>query len=267
MEKQNISYEPGQRSKIFFASDFHLGVPTREDSLKREKLLVNWLDDIKHQAQAIYLMGDIFDFWFEYKTVVPKGFVRLFGKLAEITDSGIPVHLFKGNHDIWALNYLQQEIGIHLNHDRIITQIGNKCFFLAHGDGLGPGDNGYKFMKKIFQNRFNQRLFRWLHPDLGARIAFYFSRRSRYANELKEQKNGTPPVEEEALYIFSQEMLKQHPSIDYFIFGHRHLPINVKIGDKARMLILGDWITQFSYAEFDGDMLELKNYVGGDSKA
>jgi len=265
MKEQNISKKLDGRNKIFFASDFHLGVPTREDSLKREKLLVKWLDEIKNHAAAIFLMGDIFDFWFEYKTVIPKGFVRLFGKLAEISDSGIPVHLFKGNHDIWALNYLQQEVGIQLHHDRLITQIGNKWFFLAHGDGLGPGDNGYKCMKKIFRNRFNQRLFRWLHPDLGARMALFFSRRSRYANDIKEQKNGKLPIEEEMLYAYSMRKSAQHPEIDYFVFGHRHLPTNHQLNEKARLVILGDWITHFSYAEFDGDKLELKNYAPSDT--
>lgn len=246
--------------KVFFASDFHLGVPTYEASLKREKLLVKWLSEIQHEAEAIYLMGDIFDFWFEYKTVIPKGFVRLLGKLAEITDSGIPVHLFKGNHDIWAFDYLQQETGVQLHHDRQITQIGNKWFFLAHGDGLGPGDKGYKFMKKIFQNRFNQWLFRWLHPDLGTRTALYFSRKSRYANEVKEEKNGKMPIEEEMLYTYSKRKSVQLPEIDYFIFGHRHLPTNVKINEKAQLVILGDWITHFTYAVFDGTTLELKEY-------
>ena len=246
--------------KVFFASDFHLGVPTYEASLKREKLLVKWLSEIQHEAEAIYLMGDIFDFWFEYKTVIPKGFVRLLGKLAEITDSGIPVHLFKGNHDIWAFDYLQQETGVQLHHDRQITQIGNKWFFLAHGDGLGPGDKGYKLMKKIFQNRFNQWLFRWLHPDLGTRTALYFSRKSRYANEVKEEKNGKMPIEEEMLYTYSKRKSVQLPEIDYFIFGHRHLPTNVKINEKAQLVILGDWITHFTYAVFDGTTLELKEY-------
>lgn len=246
--------------KVFFASDFHLGVPTYEASLKREKLLVKWLSEIQHEAEAIYLMGDVFDFWFEYKTVIPKGFVRLLGKLAEISDSGIPIHLFKGNHDIWAFDYLQQETGIQLHHDRQIIQIGSKMFFLAHGDGLGPGDKSYKFMKKIFQSRINQWLFRWLHPDLGTRTALYFSRKSRYANEEKEVKNGKLPIEEEMLYIYSKHKSSQLPEIDYFIFGHRHLPTNMKINEKAHLVILGDWITHFTYAVFDGTRLELKKY-------
>jgi UDP-2,3-diacylglucosamine hydrolase len=261
MNNQNTSLHKTNSKKIFFASDFHFGAPSYESSLKREKLFVKWLDEIKNEAEAIYLMGDVFDFWFEYKTVIPKGFVRLFGKLAEIADSGIPVHLFKGNHDIWAKNYLQNEVGLQLHSDKLIIQLGNKKFFLAHGDGLGPGDKGYKVMKKVFQNRFNQRLFRWLHPDVGARIAHYFSRKSRYANEVREEKNGKIPVEDEMLYIYSLMKSAQDPTINYFVFGHRHIPTNVKLNENARLVILGDWITQFTYAVFDGDVLELKTYL------
>lgn len=246
--------------KYYFASDFHFGIPTYKASLKREKLFIRWLDEVRHDAHAIYLMGDVFDFWFEYKTVVQKGFVRLLGKLAEITDSGTPVHLFIGNHDIWAVDYLQKEIGIVLHRDKLIVELGNKKFFLAHGDGLGPGDIGYKIMKKIFQNRFNQWLFRWLHPDIGTRIALYFSRRSRYANDTKEEKFGIIPIEEELLYRYVQQRIIQHSDIDYFVFGHRHHPTDVVIGEKAHLVILGDWINNFTYAVFDGEMLKLKQY-------
>lgn len=260
MNKHNISGQLIKKSNVYFASDFHLGVPTYEASLEREKLLVKWLEDVRHDALAIYLMGDVFDFWFEYKTVVPKGYVRLLGKLCEITDSGTPVHLFKGNHDIWAVEYLQKEIGLQLHDDRQIHHLGSKRFFLAHGDGLGPGDTGYKFMKKVFQNRFNQWLFRWLHPDLGAKMALFFSRKSRYANNNKEEKNGLPPLEDEMLYKYSLNKSAQEPDIDYFVFGHRHLPTDVKINSKARLIILGDWIKHFTYAVFDGEEIELKKY-------
>lgn len=267
MDNQKRGLQADSKKKIFFASDFHLGAPNFKASLKREKLLVRWLDEVKNEAEAIFLMGDVFDFWFEYKTVIPKGFVRLLGKLAEITDSGIPVHLFKGNHDLWAVSYLQQEIGIQLHDDRLISQFGDKWFFLAHGDGLGPGDKGYKLMKRIFRNRFNQRLFRCLHPDLGTRMALYFSKKSRYAHEFKEEKNETIPIEKEMLYQYSMRKSLQHPEVDYFIFGHRHQPNNIKINDKARLIILGDWITHFTYAVFDGDSLELKKYLSETSNA
>ena len=253
--------KPEVKQHIYFASDFHLGIPNYEESLKREKLLVQWLDEIKGNAKAIYLMGDVFDFWFEYKTVIPKGFVRLFGKLAEITDAGCPVHLFKGNHDIWAFSYLNQELGVILHNEEQITTFNGKLFFLAHGDGLGPGDTGYKVMKRIFRNRLNQWFFRWLHPDVGARLGLFFSRRSRYANNIKEEKNGNPPIEDEMLFKYSLQKAKQHPEVDYFIFGHRHLPTNIPISEKARLIILGDWLTHFTYAVFDGAQLELKYYT------
>jgi len=260
MGKSTFSEQAPLTKKIYFASDFHLGVPNHDKSLRREKMLVQWLDEVKDNAQAIYLMGDVFDFWFEYKTVIPKGFIRLLGKLAELADRGIAIHLFKGNHDIWAFNYLQTEVGIQLHNGKQIIQLGNKWFFLAHGDGLGPGDKGYKFMKKVFRNRINQWVFRWLHPDIGTRMALYFSRKSRYANNEKDAKNGNPPIEQEMLYKYATRKISQQPEIDYFVFGHRHLPTNIKINDKTSLVILGDWITHFTYAVFDGDRLELKKY-------
>ena len=240
--------------KIYFASDFHLGIPSHEESLKREKMLVSWLDNIKHDAREIYLMGDIFDFWFEYRTVVPKGYVRLLGKLAEITDKGIPVHLFRGNHDIWAFNYLNKEINIQIHRKPIIREFNGKHFYLAHGDGLGPGDHGYKLLKKVFECKFCQWLFSWLHPDIGARMALYLSKKSRLANILKEGKkdrlNGD--YRDEMLYRYAKGLVDNGLEVDYLIFGHRHLPINEPVSDKTRIVLLGDWLTNFSYAYFDG---------------
>ena len=247
--------------KLYFASDFHLGIPDYASSLKREKLLVNWLELCEKDATEIFLMGDVFDFWFEYKSVVPKGFVRLLGKLAEITDAGIPVHLFIGNHDIWAFEYLQKEVGIILHRDPEIMEFSGRIFYLAHGDGLGPGDNGYKFLKKVFSNRLNQWLFRWLHPDLGSGLGLYFSRKSRLANMAREGKSETTsPIEGEMLYDYARGILAKNPDIDYFIFGHRHLPTNVSLNERSTMMILGDWLVNYTYAVFDGDQLEMKKY-------
>ncbi len=246
---------------IYFASDFHLGVPNHDSSLKREKKLVAWLESIRYQAAEIFLMGDVFDFWFEYTTVVPKGYVRLLGKLAEITDSGIPVHIFRGNHDIWAFDYLQKEAGINLYRKPQIREFNGKSFYLAHGDGLGPGDNGYKFLKKVFENRFNQWLFRWLHPDLGTRMGLYFSHKSRIANVAREEKSNFKIVaEEEMLFHYCQNLIKSGEQHDFYIFGHRHIPLDFKLNEKARMIILGDWVTNFTYAVFDGEKLELKRF-------
>lgn len=259
MTEKNITILPGK--KIYFASDFHLGIPDHKSSLVREKKIVDWLCECQHDADEIYLMGDIFDFWFEYRNVVPKGYVRLLGKVAEITDSGIPVHLFKGNHDIWAFDYLQKEMGITVHREAEFRYFNGKTFYLGHGDGLGPGDNGYKFLKKIFENRFNQWLFRWLHPDLGARMALYFSGKSRYANMAREgKKENQNNIENEMLYKYSQGLLAEGLHADYFVFGHRHLPTEVKLNDNSILIILGDWLTNFTYAEFDGQQMKLKYY-------
>lgn len=249
------------RNKIYFASDFHFGIPDHDRSLIREKRLVRWLDKIKDDAEHIFLMGDIFDFWFEYKTVVPKGYVRLLGKLAEIADSGIPVSLFRGNHDVWAFDYFEKELNIKLYRKPEIFTFSGKKFYLSHGDGLGPGDHGYKFLKKVFACPFNQWLFRWLHPDLGARMGLYFSKKSRLANVAKEgKKDSSNNIKDEMLYQYSLDVLKSDPEIDYFIFGHRHLPTQEKLNDKAQLIILGDWISNFTYAVFDGKNLELLKF-------
>lgn len=247
---------------IYFASDFHLGIPDRKGSLERERLFVSWLDQVKSDATAIYLMGDLFDFWFEYKTVIPKGYARLFGKLAEITDSGIEVHLFRGNHDLWAFDYLQTEIGVRLHREAEITTLLNKKFFLCHGDGLGPGDYGYKFMKKVFENRVNQWLYRWIHPDIGNRLGSHFSKRSRLTKMLTEgtQYGRRNTSENEPIVIFSHEKAVADPTINYFIFGHVHFPEIIKLTENASCVILGDWVSRFTYAQFDGKEMKLKQY-------
>lgn len=246
---------PGK--KIYFLSDFHLGAPDFAASLVREKKIVAFLETVRHDAAAIIIGGDVFDFWYEYKTVVPKHFVRLLGKLAEITDSGIPVMLFAGNHDMWMRDYFQTELNIPVYFEPRTFLWNNKKFFIGHGDGLGPGDHGYKFLKKIFRNQFCQWLFGQLHPTWGMRLANYFSRKSR-------QKTGASDAVflgegNEWLIIFCREVLaKEH--FDYFIFGHRHLPLKIKLNDNAEYINLGDWITHFTYGVFDGNTVELKKW-------
>ncbi|MCD6112560.1 MAG: UDP-2,3-diacylglucosamine diphosphatase [Bacteroidales bacterium] len=248
-------------NKIYFISDLHLGIPSHKSSLEREKLFVEWLDEISTDVEEIYLLGDIFDFWFEYKTVVPKGFVRLFGKLAELTDAGVKIFLFKGNHDIWAFNYFKKELGVEICRKPEIKTFNNKRFYLAHGDGLGDGDIGYKFLNFIFELRINQWLFKWIHPDIGTRLGLYFSRRSRLANIVKKGKIETSNnVEKERLFVYSKNLVEKGIDVDYFVFGHRHIPLNKKINDKTSCVILGDWLTHFSYAVFDGEKMELKYY-------
>ncbi len=252
---------------IYFASDFHLGIPDHQGSLKREKLLVQWLEGIRKDATAIYLMGDLFDFWFEYKTVIPKGYARLLGKLAEIVDSGIEIHLFRGNHDIWAFDYLEKELGVILHREGEIHQLEGKTFFLSHGDGIGPGDNGYKFLKKVFENRVNQFLYRWIHPDVGTRLGSYFSRRSRLTKILKEgvEMKKSSDMARQPIIIFSKERALSDPSIDYFVFGHVHVPQIIPVSEKASCVILGDWVIHFTYAQFDGNALEIKKFTGNSS--
>ncbi len=246
---------------IYFASDFHFGIPDHNSSLIRERKFVQWLNMAKEDADEIFLMGDIFDFWFEYRTVIPKGFVRLLGKIAEITDSGIPVHVFRGNHDIWAFDYLEKEAGVKLHREPEIRDFDGVSFYLAHGDGLGPGDNGYKFLKKVFEFKPNQWLFRWLHPDWGTRMGLYFSQRSRLAHVAKEKKyNLKFDIQEEMLFEYSKEKSKELPDIRYFIFGHRHEPVIEKVSDKAEIVILGDWLTHFSYGVFKNGKMLLKTF-------
>lgn len=243
--------------KIYFASDFHLGVPSFEKSLAREKRIVKWLDEIKHDAAEIYFMGDMFDFWFEYKYAAPKGFVRLLGKIAEITDSGIPVTFFTGNHDMWMFDYLPREIGVTIYKDPIEKEFNGKKFFLGHGDGLGPGDKGYKFIKKIFSNRFCQWLFARIHPNFGIGMANYWSRKSRLSNGPEDEK--FTGEENEWLIVFAKEVL-QTKHFDYFIFGHRHLPLDIKLAENSRYINLGEWVNYNTYAVFDGNTVELKKF-------
>lgn len=244
--------------KIFFVSDAHLGTPNHAESLAREKLLARWLDEIKNQAEEIYIVGDLFDFWFEYSRVIPKGFARILGKLAELRDSGIPVYFFTGNHDVWMRGYFEREFDIPVYHHPLEKTIRGKKFYIAHGDGLGPGDYGYKFLKTIFRNGFCQWLFRWLHPDIGVAIADYWSKRSRYVS-AEGQIEEFLGEDKEWLMIYSRKLLEQ-THYDYFIFGHRHLALNLPLAENSRFINLGDWITCFTYGEFDGEIFEIKYY-------
>ena len=243
--------------KIYFASDQHFGAPTSELSFPREQKFVAWLDEIKGDAEAIFLLGDLFDFWFEYKTVVPKGFIRVLGKLAEIRDSGIPIYFFVGNHDLWMEDYFQKELNIPVFHDNQEYTFGDKTFLIGHGDGKGPGDLGYKRMKKIFTNSFFKWLFRWLHPDIGVRLAQYLSVKNKL---ISGDEDVTFLGEDnEWLILYSKRKL-ENKHYNYLIFGHRHLPMKVTVGENAEYVNLGDWITYFTYGVFDGENLEIKKY-------
>lgn len=243
--------------KIYFLSDFHLGAPDAEKSLVREKKIVHFLESIRYNAREIFILGDIFDFWYEYKYVVPKGSVRLLGKLAQLSDEGIKIHFFIGNHDMWMKDYFEKELNIPVYYDPATFEYNQKKFYVGHGDGLGPGDNGYKFIKKVFRNPVCRWFFGWLHPTVGISIANYFSRKSRVkTGNTDEHFLGE---DNEWLIIYCKEIL-QKEFYDYFVFGHRHYPIDFKLPKGSRYINLGDWIKNFTYAVFDGNDMELKKW-------
>ena len=249
--------------KIYFLSDFHLGAPDRKSSLEREKIIIQFLEKIKNDAAEIFIVGDIFDFWYEYRKVVPKGYVRLLGKLAEITDAGIKIHFFVGNHDMWMKNYFQQELNIPVYFEPKDFEWNGKTFHIGHGDGLGPGDHRYKFLKKIFRNKFSQWLFGVFPPYIGMGLANYLSRRSRTQTGAAEEI--FLGEDKEWLLIYCRDLLKKK-NYDFFLFGHRHLPIDFRLSDSSRYINLGDWIHYCTYAVFDGRKLDLKSFKGKDSK-
>ena len=242
---------------IYFLSDFHLGAPNANESLVREKKIIRFLDEIKLKAAAIFIVGDLFDFWYEYKKVVPKGYVRILGKIAELSDAGIALHFFVGNHDMWMKDYFQTELNTAVYFEPQEFTFSSKTFLIGHGDGLGPGDKGYKFIKKVFRSPVSQLIFGALPPNIGIGIADYFSRKSRAkTGKTDEVFLGE---ENEWLVIYSREILtKKH--FDYFIFGHRHLPLDISLNEKSRYINLGDWIKYFSYAVFNGETLSLEYY-------
>jgi UDP-2,3-diacylglucosamine hydrolase len=245
-----------QEKKIYFISDVHLGAPALKNNFERELLFAAWLDQIRVDAAALYLMGDIFDFWFEYRKVIPRGFTRVLGRLADMSDQGIPIHFFAGNHDLWVFDYLPREIGLKFHRKELITKIHGKKFFLAHGDGLDPGDKGYLLLKKIFTSQKLQWLFARLHPDFAFYLAHRWSESSRLSKQNRQQEFK---VKNESMFKFAENFLEKE-WIDYFIFGHRHQMADLKIGRNSRFILLGDWITNFSYGVFDGEEFALNQF-------
>jgi UDP-2,3-diacylglucosamine hydrolase len=240
--------------KIYFISDVHLGLYPPEKSAIREKKLVAWLESIRHETSELYLLGDIFDYWHEYRHVIPRGHTRFLGKLAEIADSGIKVHFFTGNHDIWVYDYLPNEIGFTLYREPVVRELNGKRFFIGHGDGMGPGDRSYKVMKAFFTNRILQWMFARIHPNTSTGFGRNWSKRSRYAKGIvAEPYRGD---NEEFQVVFARETLKKE-HFDYFIFGHRHIPYMIDLGGNSRVVNLGDWINNFTYGVWDGQELQL----------
>ena len=250
-----ISITTSKNKKVYFASDQHLGAPTAQASFPREKKFVTWLDTVKKDAEAIFLLGDLFDFWFEYNTVVPKGFVRVLGKLAEIKDSGIPIYFFVGNHDLWMNDYFEKELNIPVYHAPQEFLINNKKFLIGHGDGLGPGDKGYKRMKKVFTFPLFKWMFKWLHPDLGIQLGQYMSVKNKLISG-DEDANFLGEENEWLVQYCKKKLTETH--YDYFVFGHRHLPLEIQLQEDSKYVNLGDWITHFTYAEFSETLYLLK---------
>lgn len=251
LERMDISVDKA----IYFLSDFHLGYPDYEASLLREKKVVAFLDSIKEKATAVFILGDMFDFWYEYKTVIPRGYTRILGKIAELSDLGIQFHFFIGNHDMWVHDYFQKELNMQVYFQPQVFQWNGKKFYIGHGDGLGPYDYGYKFLKKIFRNPLCQFLFGAIHPDLGIGLANYFSQKSRRKTGM--QDSVFLGEDKEWLILYCKDILKTE-RFDYFIFGHRHYPMDIRLNSESHYVNLGDWIQYFSYACFDGNVLTLR---------
>ena len=250
---------------VYFLSDAHLGSLAIPHARMQERRLVRFLDSIKTKASAIYMLGDMFDFWDEYRYVVPKGYTRFLGKLSELTDSGVEVHFFTGNHDLWTYGYLQDECGVVVHKAPVTTEILGRVFYLAHGDGLGDPDPKYRLLHALFHSRVCQRLLNAIHPRWGMALGLNWAKYSR----LKRVDGKEPPYlgeDREYLVRYAKDYLRTHQDIDYFMFGHRHIELDLMLSRKTRLMILGDWIWQFTYAVFDGEHMFMETYVEGESR-
>ena len=251
---------------IYFIADAHLGSRVIAHARTQERRLVRFLDSIKDKAGAVYMLGDMFDFWYEYTTVVPRGYTRFLGKISELTDLGVEVHYFTGNHDIWCYSYLEQECGVIMHREPLTIELADQVFFLAHGDGLGQEKKSFRFILSIFHNRFCQILFSALHPRWGIEFGLRWAANSRRKHE---RLGGEPPYQgenDENLVLFAKKYLATHPDVNYFLFGHRHIELDLMLSHSTRLFILGDWITKFTYAVFDGNQLWMENYIEGDTQ-
>jgi UDP-2,3-diacylglucosamine hydrolase len=249
-----------ERQLIYFASDLHLGMQPPDKSLEREKLFVEWLEEIRKDARELWLLGDVFDYWFEYKKVVPRGFTRFLGALASLSDEGVEIHLIPGNHDIWVFDYLPTEIGLEVHRKGVRREWNTHNFLLGHGDGLHPGDLNYRILQRLFKNRTMQWLYARIHPNGSMAFAHRWSRKSRIKHDTLGSFKG---IENEHQLQFARKELKKNPDIEYFVFGHRHIPYDIRIAENSRVICLGDWISNFTYGVFDGKEFRLEKYLPG----
>ncbi len=249
-----------QRTRTYFISDAHLGSRMVTDPRAHEQCLVAWLDQVKADARAVYMVGDMFDFWFEYRTVVPKGFVRFLGKVAELADLGIEMHFFTGNHDIWTFGYLEHEVGMIVHRQAETVQIGSKRFLIAHGDGLSSTDHGFGLIRSIFHNRTCQRLFRLVPPQLGQNFGYAWAKKNR--EKLTPEETEYKGEQREPLVLYAKRYFEEHPEVDIIVFGHRHIPLDLQLAGGKRVVILGDFVNLFTYGVFDGETFWLDAFDG-----
>jgi len=243
------------QGKTYFASDFHLGLSAGTDPREREKRVTAWLKEISADATAVYLLGDIFDFWWEYRKVVPKGFTRFLGTLSEMTDNGIKIFIFTGNHDMWMKDYLKKECGVEIITRPLLIALDGKRFYLAHGEGLGTNNLGFKLLLALFHWRFAQRAYSAIHPRFGIGFGHAWSHSSRLAKGISIPFMGE---EKEDLVKYTRQIIGEGCDADFFIYGHRHLPLTLDVMGR-KMVILGDWFKSNSYASWDGDKLDFKS--------
>jgi len=251
---------------IYFISDAHLGSRAIEHRRTQERRLVRFLDDIKDKAAAVYMLGDMFDFWFEWKNVVPRGFTRFLGKISELTDNGVEVHYFIGNHDIWAFEYLEKECGVHIHRHPLTTEIYGRDFYLAHGDGMGDPSKSFKLIRSVFHNKVCQWMFGHLiHPNSAMNFGLSWAKHSRQ----KQNDGKDAPYmgeDKEHLVLYTKEYMKEHSDVDFYIYGHRHIELDLMLSRTTRMIILGDWINNFTYAVWDGENMFVENYIEGETE-
>jgi UDP-2,3-diacylglucosamine hydrolase len=263
MSEKNINNPNQQAKSVYFVSDMHFGVPDRLSSLRREKLFVSWLDHIASEASDIYIMGDMFDFWFEWKHVIPKGYIRLFGKMSQLSDMGVRFHFFTGNHDMWMFSYFQKELGAVIYRKDLMIEIQNKTLYISHGDGLGPGDYGYKIIKKLFRNPIAQWLYARFHPNFAVWLALFFSRKSKYANIRKNETNKHRTRKLTDSQIVHSKKILNTQKIDFFVFGHQHTPVYEQITESSVLFNIGNWLTDFTFLKMQKGQIEHLKFNNG----